>query len=100
MMRNKIQRFEEHFGFPRGTYGTHSFRSGGDARNRKAGFSIDTRSAMAGWNGLGPVFTYAKKAQSTLLVEIAQKELQTARANTYLINLKNREIKLLKKQAT
>ena len=92
MCRNQVQNMEREFGIKRGTYGTHSARSGGEAKNRERGFSETTRMGFAGWKSTQSLLYYAKKASKDAIVSIAKEELKQKMTYYKLMHLKGKKI--------
>ncbi len=76
MSRNQIQKMEKYYDIPRGTYGTHTLRGGGDQYNRELGFTDFTRCNLAGWANLNTALLYATKVNAKQLIRIAQAEIR------------------------
>ncbi len=67
---------KKYYDIPRGTYGTHSLRGGGDQYNRELGFTDFTRCNLAGWANLNTALLYATKVNAKQLIRIAQAEIR------------------------
>ena len=92
MCRNQVQKMERKLEIKRGTYGTHSARSGGEAKNRQRGFSDTTRMGFAGWKSAASLFYYARKASKEAIVAIAKEELTQKLTFHKLMKCKGRNI--------